>query len=93
MTLDAYSPEIVEGLESATLHQIATQRKPAQRLSYLDVNQVGRVQASDIGEEQLIEDFSLRRAEQQLQHRGGVGNDHRASRSARSASLGDGLPE
>ncbi len=83
--LDPQAPEIFDGLGRSALAQIATQNESAQRLCYLDVNQVRRMQGRSAGKQQIIQGRGLGCPEKEVQYRRGIGNDQRASRSARSA--------
>ncbi len=69
VTLDAYSLKIMDGLDRTVLRQIATQCQPAQCLSHLNINQMRRMQASGTREQEFIQSASLRRSQEQLEHR------------------------
>src|SRR6266446_5720255 len=79
-----------QGGAAAFAVDLAADRVTADRVRNLDIDQMRRMQCLPVVKQPGLDRSGIRRAEQHLDHRRGVDNDHSRSRSARMTSAGDG---
>ena len=82
--------KIIERILATSGLDSAGRRVAPQRLGDLEIDQMGRVQRKPLAEQPLINDRSCRRLQQRLEKCRSVYDDHLESRSARTASAGEG---
>jgi len=82
--------KIIESVLATSSFDPAGRLVAPQHLGDLEIDQMGRVQRKFLAEQSFLNGRGYRRLQQRLEKRRSVYDDHRESRSARTASAGEG---
>ena len=84
--------KVLQGLLPAAPAQPTRSGIPSKNLHDLDVDQVRGVQRLPVSKDTLLDRLSRSCAQEDLDHRGGINDDHLLSRSSRTAASGERGP-